>query len=141
MGFRVSLNDTNGSHMQCLLTVAPAPVIPFGGFALLTRVRLRLAMYRRYGYNFLFFLIKISTLFYQSIQEVIKFCVQSKKLKRFYVEFILFFKKVLDSSGGGGCYTLLQCSIFGGKGVFELEHIEESREDEKNDWYMSGLLC
>lgn len=31
MGFRVSLNDTNGSHMQCLLTVAPAPVIPFGG--------------------------------------------------------------------------------------------------------------
>ena len=42
---------------------------------------------------------------------------------------------------GGGCYTLLQCSIFGGKGVFELEHIEESREDEKNDWYMSGLLC
>ena len=26
-------------------------------------------------------------------QEVIKFCVQSKKLKRFYVEFILFFKK------------------------------------------------
>ena len=30
MGFRVSLNDTNGSHMQCLLTVASAPVIPFG---------------------------------------------------------------------------------------------------------------
>ena len=25
-----------------------------------------------------------------------KFCVQSKKLKRFYVEFILFFKKILD---------------------------------------------
>lgn len=22
------------------------------------------------------------------------------------------------------------------KGVFELEHIKESREDEKNDWYM-----
>lgn len=67
MGFRVSLNDTNGSHMQCLLTVASAPVIPFGGFALLTRVRLRLAMYRRYGYNFLFFLIKINTLFYQAV--------------------------------------------------------------------------
>ena len=67
MGFRVSLNDTNGSHMQCLLTVASAPVIPFGGFALLTRVRLRLAMYRRYEYNFLFFLIKISTLFYQAV--------------------------------------------------------------------------
>ena len=31
-----------------------------------------------------------------SNQEVIKFCVQSKKLKRFYVEFILFFKKILD---------------------------------------------
>lgn len=67
MGFRVSLNDTNGSHMQCLLTVAPAPVIPFGGFALLIGGRLRLAMYRRYGYNFLFFLIKISTLFYQAV--------------------------------------------------------------------------
>ena len=35
-----------------------------------------------------------------SNQEVIKFCVQSKKLKRFYVEFILFFKKVLDLSEG-----------------------------------------
>ena len=32
-------------------------------------------------------------LFSGSNQEVIKFCVQSKKLKRFYVEFILFFKK------------------------------------------------
>lgn len=31
-----------------------------------------------------------------SNQEVMKFCVQSKKLKRFYVEFILFFKKILD---------------------------------------------
>ena len=41
-----------------------------------------------------------------SNQEVIKFCVQSKKLKRFYVEFILFFKKVLDLSEGV-CYTLL----------------------------------
>ena len=29
----------------------------------------------------------------EALQEVIKFCVQSKKLKRFYVEFILFFKK------------------------------------------------
>ena len=54
MGFRVSLNDTNGSHMQCLLTVAPAPVIPFGGGALLTGVRLRLAMYREYGYGWEF---------------------------------------------------------------------------------------
>lgn len=54
-------------HMQCLLTVAPAPVIPFGGFALLIGVRLRLAIYRGYGYNFLFFLIKISTLFYQAV--------------------------------------------------------------------------
>lgn len=35
-----------------------------------------------------------------SNQEVIKFCVQSKKLKRFYVEFILFLKKVLDLSRG-----------------------------------------
>lgn len=43
-----------------------APVIPFGG-ALLTGARLRLAMYRRYGYSTLFFLIKISTLFYQAV--------------------------------------------------------------------------
>lgn len=49
------------------ITVAPAPVIPFGDFALLIGVRLRLAIYRGYGYNFLFFLIKISTLFYQAV--------------------------------------------------------------------------
>ena len=54
MGFRVSLICICGSHMQCLLTVASAPVIPFGGFALLTRVRLRLAMYRGYGYGWEF---------------------------------------------------------------------------------------
>ena len=72
----------------------------------------------------------------ESNQEVIKFCVQSKKLKKFYVEFILFFKKVLDLSKGG-CYPLLGCSIFDGKGVLKLEHIEESRENEKNNWYMS----
>jgi len=40
---------------------------PLRGGALLTRVRLRLAIYRGYGYNFLFFLIKISTLFYQAV--------------------------------------------------------------------------
>lgn len=38
-----------------------------GGEALLTGVRLCLAIYRGYGYNFLFFLIKISTLFYQAV--------------------------------------------------------------------------
>ena len=78
--------------------------------------------------------------FSESIQEVIKFCVQLKKVNRFYVEFILFFKKVLDSSGGEVLYfTTMQ--YIRRKGVFELEHIKESREDEKNDWYMSGLLC
>ena len=54
MGFRVSLICICGSHMQCLLTVAPAPVIPFGGGALLTGVRLRLAIYRGYGYGWEF---------------------------------------------------------------------------------------
>ena len=38
---------------------------PLRGGALLTGVRL--AIYRGYGYNFLFFLIKISTLFYQAV--------------------------------------------------------------------------
>ena len=33
-------------------------------------------------------------------------------------------------------YFTHDSSIFGGKGVFELENIKESREDEGNDWYM-----
>ena len=53
--------------MQCMLTIAYALITPFGGFVLADRVRLRLAMYRGYGYNFLFFLVKSSTLFYQTV--------------------------------------------------------------------------
>ena len=43
----------------------------------------------------------------------------------------IIFKPVLDSSGGV-CYTLPRYDIFGRKGIFELEHIKESREDEGN---------
>ncbi|RHU97585.1 TetR/AcrR family transcriptional regulator [Dorea sp. OM07-5] len=45
-----------------------------------------------------------------SNQEVIKFCVQSKKLKRFYVEFILFFKKILDFQEG--CAILYYDAVY-----------------------------
>lgn len=43
----------------------------------------------------------------------------------------IIFKPVLDFSGEE-CYTLLRYDIFGRKGIFELEHIKESREDEGN---------
>ena len=48
----------------------------------------------------------------------------------------IIFKPALDSSEGV-CYTIPRYDIFGRKGIFELEHIKESRENEKNDWYMS----
>ena len=60
MGFRVSLNDTNGSHMQCLLTVALAPATPPSGtLHRLTKMQLRLAIYR--GYQ-----VQLLILYYQN---------------------------------------------------------------------------
>lgn len=46
---------------------------------------------------------------------------------------------LIHREGGVLYFTTMQ--YIRRKGVFELEHIKESREDEKNDWYMSGLLC
>lgn len=40
---------------------------PLRGLCTADRVQLLLAMYRGYGYNFLFFLVKSSTLFYQTV--------------------------------------------------------------------------
>ena len=58
----------------------------------------------------------------------------------FFIELVLFSSQYLILRGGGMLYfTMMQ--YIRRKGVFELEHIKESREDEKNDWYMSGLLC
>lgn len=48
----------------------------------------------------------------------------------FFIELVLFFKPALDSPGEG--YAILYYDIFGRKGIFELEHIKESREDEGN---------
>ena len=48
----------------------------------------------------------------------------------FFIELVLFSSQ-FDFSGEE-CYTLLRYDIFGRKGIFELEHIKESREDEGN---------
>ena len=48
----------------------------------------------------------------------------------FFIELVLFSSQYLILRGG--CYTLTRYDIFGRKGIFELEHIKESREDEGN---------
>lgn len=48
----------------------------------------------------------------------------------FFIELVLFSSQYLILRGG--CYTLPRYDIFGRKGIFELEHIKESREDEGN---------
>ena len=49
----------------------------------------------------------------------------------FFIELVLFSSQYLILRGGV-CYTLPRYDIFGRKGIFELEHIKESREDEGN---------
>lgn len=48
-----------------------------------------------------------------------------------FIELMLFSSQYLILRGGV-CYTLPRYDIFGRKGIFELEHIKESREDEGN---------
>lgn len=58
----------------------------------------------------------------------------------FFIELVLFSSQYLIFRGGG-VYTLPRYDIFGRKGIFELEHIKESREDEGNHRCMPWLLC
>ncbi len=50
----------------------------------------------------------------------------------FFIELVLFSSQYLILRGGGVSYTLPRYDIFGRKGIFELEHIKASREDEGN---------
>lgn len=62
-----------------------------------------------------------------------------RSAKDFMLNLYYFSRRYLIHRGGVLYFTTMQ--YIRRKGVFELEHIKESREDEKNDWYMSGLLC